>query len=213
MSNHAFWQFHKKLSTFLNHALPAYNIPLPNGKTWLMLSAQDTFSNSVFHSHKSLFFTNMSLWQVQEHQYLKVNYESVVDLKLTTNHLHCNLSFHGHEQHDCSLVCTQDKDGNNKNIFVYILFMFKQSIDSQTLNFTLVQPMDAPTSPQHAVDWDLWLRCLRTWPVALMEFITLHSVIRGALLVLDFVSMRGDFFSLIMWTPTCFFICRDICPN
>jgi hypothetical protein len=60
VSNHAFGQFRKKLSTFLNHTLPAYNIPLPNGKTWLMLAAQDTVSSSIFHSHESLFFTNMS---------------------------------------------------------------------------------------------------------------------------------------------------------
>ncbi|KAG1842964.1 hypothetical protein F4604DRAFT_1597049 [Suillus subluteus] len=153
-SNRAFGQFRKKLSTFLNHALPAYNIPLPDGKTWLTLSAQD---------------------MVQEHQYLKVNYESVVDWKLTTNHLRCNPSFQGHERHDCAPVHTQDKDGNNKNIFVRVLFMFKQSIGSQTLDLTLVQPMDAPMGPQHA-------------------FITLHSVIRGALLVPDFASTRGDFF-------------------
>ncbi|KAG1738198.1 hypothetical protein EDB19DRAFT_1983664 [Suillus lakei] len=143
VSNRAFGQFRKKLSTFLNHALPAYNIPLPDGKTWLTLSAQDT---------------------VQEHRYLKVNYESV------------------------------DKDGNNKNIFVRILFMFKQSIGSQTLDLTLVQPMDAPTGPQHAIDQDLRLRRLRARPLALTEFITLHSVIRGALLVPDFASTRGDFF-------------------
>ncbi|KAG1865546.1 hypothetical protein DFJ58DRAFT_838652 [Suillus subalutaceus] len=173
VSNRAFGQFRKKLSTFLNHALPAYNIPLPDGKTWLTLSAQDT---------------------VQEHQYLKVNYESVVDWKLTTDHLRCNPSFHGRERRDCALVRTQDKDGNNKNIFVCILFMFKQSIGSQTLDLALVQPMDAPTGPQHAIDQDLRLRRLRARPLASTEFITLHSVIRGALLVPDFASTRGDFF-------------------
>ncbi|KAG1854811.1 hypothetical protein DFJ58DRAFT_841293 [Suillus subalutaceus] len=140
VSNCAFGQFRKKLSTFLNHALPAYNIPLPDGKTWLTLSAQDT---------------------VQEHRYLKVNYKSVVDWKLTTDHLRCNPSFHGRERRDCALVRTQDKDGNNKNIFVRILFMFKQSIGSQTLDLALVQPMDAPTGPQHATDQDLRLRRLR----------------------------------------------------
>ncbi|KAG1860331.1 hypothetical protein DFJ58DRAFT_715642 [Suillus subalutaceus] len=142
VSNRAFGQFRKKLSTFLNHALPAYNIPLPDGKTWLTLSAQDTV----------------------------INYESVVDWKLTTNHLRCNPSFHGRERRDCALVCTQDKDGNNKNIFVRILFMFKQSIGSQTLDLALVQPMDAPIGPQHAIDQDLRLRCLY------------------------FASTRGDFF-------------------
>jgi hypothetical protein len=115
--------------------------------------------------------------QVQEYQYLKVNYESVVDWKLTTDHLCCNPRFHGCERCDCALVRTQDKDRNNKNILVHILFMFKQSISSQTLDLTLVQPMGALMGPQHAVDWDLRLRRLRAWPLALTEFITLHSVI------------------------------------
>ncbi|KAG1764201.1 hypothetical protein EDD22DRAFT_845980 [Suillus occidentalis] len=38
-SKPAFAQFCKKLSLFLNNFLPAYNILLPDGKTWLMLSA------------------------------------------------------------------------------------------------------------------------------------------------------------------------------
>ncbi|KAG1897469.1 uncharacterized protein F5891DRAFT_1191930 [Suillus fuscotomentosus] len=134
VSNRAFGQFRKKLSTFLNHALPAYNIPLPDGKTWLTLSAQDT---------------------VQEHRYLKVNYESVVDWKLTTDHLRCNPSFHGRERCDYALVRTQDKDGNDKNIFVRILFMFKQSVGCQTLDLALVLPLDSLTGSQHSVDRDL----------------------------------------------------------
>ncbi|KAG1870704.1 hypothetical protein DFJ58DRAFT_713928 [Suillus subalutaceus] len=175
VSNRAFGQFRKKLSTFLNHALPAYNIPLPDGKTWLTLSAQDT---------------------------------SVVDWKLTTNHLRCNPSFHGRERRDCALVRTQDKDGNNKNIFVRILFMFKQSIGSQTLDLALVQPMDAPTGPQHAIDQDLRLRRLCARPLASTEFITLHSVIRGALLVPDFASTRGDFF-LVDYVDSDMFLCSQ----
>ncbi|KAG1880671.1 hypothetical protein C8R48DRAFT_668085 [Suillus tomentosus] len=36
-----FHQFRKKLATFLNHFLPSHNTPLPEGITWLRLSAQD----------------------------------------------------------------------------------------------------------------------------------------------------------------------------
>ncbi|KAG2343829.1 hypothetical protein BDR05DRAFT_999735 [Suillus weaverae] len=120
-SKPAFAQFRKKLSLFLNNFLPAYNIPLPDGKTWLILSARDT---------------------VQEHRFLKVNYESAVDWKLTTDYLWCNPSFHGHEQRDCALICTNDNDGNDKNIFVHILFMFKHTVGSKVLDLTLVLPMD-----------------------------------------------------------------------
>ncbi|KAG1835880.1 hypothetical protein DFJ58DRAFT_847294 [Suillus subalutaceus] len=114
-------QFRKKLSLFLNNFLPAYNIPLPDGKTWLILSAQDT---------------------VQEHRFLKVNYESAVDWKLTTDYLRCNQSFHGHERCDCALIHTNDKDVNDKNIFVHILLMFKHMIGSKVFDLALVLPMD-----------------------------------------------------------------------
>ncbi|KAG1883635.1 hypothetical protein F4604DRAFT_1920145 [Suillus subluteus] len=133
-SNPAFAQFHKKLSLFLNNFLPAHNIPLPDGKTWLRLSAQDT---------------------VQEHRFLKVNYESVVDWKLATDYLRCNPSFHGHERRDCALIHTNDKDGNDKNIFVRILLMFKHTVGSKVLDLALVQTMDAQMGPQCIIDQHL----------------------------------------------------------
>ena len=52
-SNRAFGKFRKKLSTFLNHFLYAEKIPLPDGVTWLTVSAQETVS--IF-----LYFHNMS---------------------------------------------------------------------------------------------------------------------------------------------------------
>ncbi|KAG1795406.1 uncharacterized protein HD556DRAFT_1431701 [Suillus plorans] len=93
----AFHQFRKKLATFLNHFLPSHNIPLPEGTTWLKLSAQD---------------------QIHEYRYLKVHYESTADWKLATDYLRCNPSFHGKERRDCTLIRTLDKDGRDKNIFV-----------------------------------------------------------------------------------------------
>ncbi|KAG0708008.1 hypothetical protein DFH29DRAFT_979597 [Suillus ampliporus] len=133
-SNPAFAQFRKKLSLFLNNFLPAYNIPLPDSKTWLRLSAQDT---------------------VQEHRFLKVNYESVVDLKLATDYLRCNPSFHGHERRNCALIRTNDKDGNDKNIFVRILLMFKHTVGSKVLDLALVLTMDARMGPRCAIDRDM----------------------------------------------------------
>ncbi|KAJ8580971.1 hypothetical protein M405DRAFT_887350 [Rhizopogon salebrosus TDB-379] len=130
---------------------------------------------------------------LQEHRYLKVNYESVVDWKLTTDHLRCNLSFHGHERRDCALICTKDKDGNDKNIFVQTLFMFKHTVGSSILDLALVLPLDAPLGPQRVVDRDLRLTRLRARPMASSEFIPLQSIIRGALLVPDFDSDRDYF--------------------
>ncbi|KAG1818973.1 uncharacterized protein BJ212DRAFT_1479097 [Suillus subaureus] len=47
-SIHAFHQFQKKLATFLNNFLPSHNIPLPEGTTWLKLSAQDQFIDITY---------------------------------------------------------------------------------------------------------------------------------------------------------------------
>ncbi|KAG2068603.1 hypothetical protein BDR04DRAFT_1129211 [Suillus decipiens] len=122
-SSCTFHQFQKKLATFLNHFLPSHNIPLLEGTTWLKLTAHD---------------------QIHEHHYLKVHYKSAADWKLTTNYLK--------ERCDYILICTQDKDGHNKNIF----------------------------------------------------FITLHSIICGALLVPDFTN-KGDYF-LVDYVDTNMFL-------
>ncbi|KAG1797456.1 uncharacterized protein HD556DRAFT_1233350 [Suillus plorans] len=168
----AFHQFRKKLATFLNHFLPSHNIPLPEGTTWLKLSAQD---------------------QIHEYRYLKVHYESTADWKLATDYLRCNPSFHGKERRDCALIRTLDKDGRDKNIFVKILCMFKHTVGSCTLDLALVLPMDALIGPRRCMDRELRLTRLRARPASSSEFITLHSIICGALLVPDFAH-DGDYF-------------------
>ncbi|KAG1776116.1 hypothetical protein EV702DRAFT_1180116 [Suillus placidus] len=181
-SNRTFDQFRKKLATFLNHFLPSHHIPLPDGIRWLKLSAQD---------------------QVHEHRYLKVHYESTATWKLATDYLRCSPSFHGHERHDCALIRTQDKDGHDKYIFIKLLFMFKHTVGSHTLDLALVLPMDA--SPRwRLLDRDLRLTRLRARPAASSEFITLHSIIRGALLVPDFDN-NGDYF-LVDYVDTDMFL-------
>ncbi|KAG2737132.1 hypothetical protein P692DRAFT_20762491, partial [Suillus brevipes Sb2] len=117
------------------------------------------------------------LSQVQEHRFLKVNYESAVDWRLATDYLRCNPSFHGHER--------RDEDGNDKNIFVRILLMFKHTVGSKVLDLALVLPMDQRMGPRRAIDRDLQLTRLRARPMASSEFITLHSIIRGVLVVPD----------------------------
>lgn len=138
------------------------------------------------------------LWQVQEHQFLKVNYKSTVDWRLATDYLQCNPSFHGHEQCDCILICINDKDGNDKNIFVHILLM--HTVGSKVLDLALVLPMDLRMGLQLAIDWDLQLTCLHAWPMASSKFIMLHSIILGVLVVLEF-AIPGDYF-LINYVDT-----------
>ncbi|KAG1732179.1 uncharacterized protein EDB91DRAFT_1058197 [Suillus paluster] len=134
-SNCTFAHFQKKFTIFLNDFLPSNNIPLPNSLTWLRRAAEDT---------------------LQEYCYLKVNCKSFIDWKSATKYLRCNPSFYGCEWCNCAMIHTHDKDGNDQNIFVQLLFMFK-------------------------------------YVVTLSEFISLHSIIHGALLVPDYDS-NTDFF-------------------
>ncbi|KAG1899028.1 uncharacterized protein F5891DRAFT_1190206 [Suillus fuscotomentosus] len=171
-SNRAFQDFRKKFTKFLNTFVASNDIPLADGVTWLWPTAND---------------------KLQEHRYLKVNYESIVDWKLTTDYLRCNPNFHGCERRDCALIRTLDKDGIDKCIFVRLLFMFKFTVSNHTFELALVLPMDAPTGSRGGVDRDLGLTRLRARPLASSEFISLQSIVRGALLVPDHDHDR-DFF-------------------
>lgn len=132
--------------------------------------------------------------QLQEYCYLKVHYKSVVDWKLATNYLRCSPSFHGHERCDWALIRTHDKDSNTKNIFAQILFMFKYTVGDQHLDLALVLPMDAPIGPQLAIDQDLRFTWLHAQPAASSEFLSIYSIICGALLVPDYANPHQDFF-------------------
>ncbi|KAF8427202.1 hypothetical protein L210DRAFT_3614939 [Boletus edulis BED1] len=173
-SNQAFRDFHNKFVTFINQFAHAHNIPLPNGEEWFVPTGQA---------------------EIQEFWYLKVNYESAVDWRLATDYLRCNPSFHGNQRYDCVLISTQDRHGNTTHIFARLLMMFRYVLNGNQdpLDLALVQPMDAPTGNQCVLDHDLGFTRLRARPTARSEFISLRSVVRGALLVPDF-RHAGDFF-------------------
>ncbi|KAF8546501.1 hypothetical protein OG21DRAFT_1491146 [Imleria badia] len=122
--------------------------------------------------------------QLQEYHYLKVNYESLVDWKLTTDHLRCNPFFFGHEHHDCVLIREADK-----HFFARLLFMFRFTIGERPFDIALILPMDTPTG-----DRDLGFTRVRSKPPTSSEFVFLESVVRGTLLVPDFDSKHNDHF-------------------
>ncbi|KAG9310467.1 hypothetical protein JVU11DRAFT_9611 [Chiua virens] len=147
--------------------------------------------------------------KLQEHQYLKVHYESMVDWRLLTDYLRCSPKFHGLERCDCALVRTLDlgADQNKKIIVVQLLFMFRYTVAGHTFDLALVLPMDVPTGPRHSVDHDLRLRRFHSHSHGLTEIISLRSIIHGALLVPDF-SREGDFF-LVDFVDGDIFICAQ----
>lgn len=71
--------------------------------------------------------------------------------------------------------------------------MFKFTVSNHTFELALVLPMDAPTGSRRSMDRDLGLTRLRARPLASSEFISLQSIVRGALLVPDYDN-NGDFF-------------------
>lgn len=80
-----------------------------------------------------------------------------------------------------------------KDIFVRLLFMFKYFVGNTRLDLALVQPLDVPTGPKCVVDKDLNLIRLCQWPPAFSEFISLQSIIHGALVVPDFSCNNNHF--------------------
>ena len=130
-SDRAFQNFRRKLTTFVNNLFLAQEVPLPGP---IQPAAHDKVCR--------MFDWQPTNWpqavQIQEHRYLKVHYESMVDWKLTTNYLRCNPSFHGQERYDCALVHTLDKDQNKKIIVIRLLSIFKYTVTGHTLDLALV---------------------------------------------------------------------------
>ncbi|KAG1729317.1 uncharacterized protein EDB91DRAFT_1239239 [Suillus paluster] len=133
--DHAFRAFHRKLSEFINTALPTYGHQL---MSWLTIPAD---------------------FEIHEHRYLKVNYESTVDWKQVTDHLWCNPQFHG------SPRCHIPNIG--------------------PMEFALVQPYTAGIGSPRRMDRSLKLTRVKALPRASSIFIPLSSFIRGTVLVPD----------------------------
>ncbi|KAJ7922455.1 hypothetical protein B0H13DRAFT_2230481 [Mycena leptocephala] len=161
----AFQRFRVKFGVFITQFLTAHDYNLPNGKP---LRFDDTDTISPF-------------------QFLKVHYESMSDWKWTADYLRCNPKFHDHPRYDFVLVQTTDKP-----IFAQLLYMFSCTVEGKSHHFALILPLDAPTGNVKKKDKLLRFRRVRAQARKNSEFISLHSIIRGAVLVAD-SDRAGDF--------------------
>ncbi|KAI6105102.1 hypothetical protein EV401DRAFT_2060642 [Pisolithus croceorrhizus] len=85
---------------------------------------------------------------IREYKYLKVNYESLVNWKLNTNHLQCNPMFHGAPWYDCAVVQLTKADVT----FIHLISIFSCEIpDVCSINLALIQPFTAKTGVITAV--------------------------------------------------------------
>ncbi|KAG2116407.1 uncharacterized protein F5147DRAFT_743074 [Suillus discolor] len=157
----AFHQFHTKLNHFLN-MIP---VIARNGHVALELSANI----------------------VTEFRYLKANFESMVDFRISTDYLCCSPMFHNAPRYDSIIIRTQDGI-----IFGRLIFIFTCLVEGTSHSMALIQPYDAPIQNRPLKDRLLGLWRVRAQPRHKSEFIFTESIIRGVLLLED-RSQPGDF--------------------
>ncbi|KAG1768464.1 hypothetical protein EV702DRAFT_1181984 [Suillus placidus] len=156
----AFQGFRRKFSNFVNISLPTYGF------------------------HLTRWFTIPVDFQIHEYRYLRLNYESTVNWKQSTDHLRSNPSFHGSPRFDCALI----KLTAEKNVFVKIILMFQCEVPDVvgTFQLALVQPYTAGIpGGARRIDKDLRLNRVKAVPRGDSIFVPLKSFIRGAVLARD----------------------------
>lgn len=120
-------------------------------------------------------------------QFLKVHYDSLSDWKPTLDYLRCNPKFHGHPRYDYVLVKTTQEP-----IFAQLIYLFSCTVGDKPYPLALVLPLDAAIGRVTQKDKLLRFRRVRAKPRRQAEFISVRSIIRGAVLVPDF-DKAGDF--------------------
>ena len=109
---------------------------------------------------------------------MKINYENLVTWKQSTDYLRCTPKFHDRPRYDSVIVETV-----NGPIFAILICIFDYNIEDRKYPTALIQPCDAPTGRLRKKDVDLHFLRVRSRPRNRAEFISLRSIVRGALLV------------------------------
>ncbi|KAJ7116962.1 hypothetical protein C8R44DRAFT_832414 [Mycena epipterygia] len=161
----AFQRFRIKFGDFVSDFLPAFGYNLPN--------------------RQRMRFDGIDM--IVPFQFLKVHYESMGTWTSTADYLRCNPKFHGHPRYDCVLIETSQQP-----IFAQIIYLFSCIVEDKSHPFALVQPFDAPTGRVGRKDKQLRFHRVRAKPRKNSEFISVHSIIRGVVLVPDFDKL-GEF--------------------
>ncbi|KIK35236.1 hypothetical protein CY34DRAFT_17146 [Suillus luteus UH-Slu-Lm8-n1] len=156
----AFQGFRRKFSNFVNISLPTYGFHLTR---WITIPID---------------------FQIREYRYLRLNYESTVNWKQSTDHLRSNSSFHGSPCFDCAFIQLSAE----KKVFVKIILMFQCEVPDVvgTFQFALVQPYTAGIpGGARRINKDLRLNRVKAVPRGDSIFVPLKSFIRGAVLARD----------------------------
>ncbi|KAJ7715035.1 hypothetical protein DFH07DRAFT_785677 [Mycena maculata] len=161
----AFQNFRIRFSDFLSGFLQAHGLPLPGGKRATFIPEQE----------------------ITPYQYLKVFFRSLDNWADETDYLRCSPSFHNRERYDAAIVKT-----TTGNVFVRLVYVFTCTIEEKVYPFALVQALDVGTGQRSAKDKALGFYRIRERERKKAEFISIQSIIRGALLAPDF-DKPGDY--------------------
>jgi len=104
----------------------------------------------------------------------------MVDWCEATNYLWCSPLFHKYPCYDFIIVKLEHSD-----FFARLIFTFVCIIGADEYALALIQPFDTPVELRRS-DHDLHFHCVKAKPRSKMEFISVRSIIRGAVLVEDF---------------------------
>ncbi|KAJ6510938.1 hypothetical protein C8R45DRAFT_1050416 [Mycena sanguinolenta] len=181
----AFTRFQIRFADFLNMFLPAYGHPLPRGKRVAFVAEQE----------------------IIPYQFLKIHFKSLEHWLDDADFLRCNPCFHNRERYDAALVKT-----TAGNIFVRLAFVFTCEVGGKIHPFALVRPLDVRTGQRTAKDKALGLHRVRQRERKNCEFISAHSIIRGALLVPDF-DKKGDYFVVDVVDADMYFRLKAMYPE
>ncbi|KAG6824695.1 hypothetical protein H0H92_006110 [Tricholoma furcatifolium] len=169
----AYSHFRTSLGAFLTRFLPAYNISLPQGRP-ITFRAGDS---------------------ITEYRYLKVQYTCTSDWEVKTDYLRCNPNFHGHPRFDCVLVNSEPQP-----YFARIITLFTCIVANESYPLALIQPFASVYTHLNRRRKDIELKLLRFRANLRkdFEFISIHAIIRGAVMVpsgeLDFANGSRDYF-------------------
>ena len=105
----------------------------------------------------------------------------------STDYLRCNPSFHGNPRYDAVIVQTV-----KGLIFGILICVVNYAVEGRDYPTALILPCDTPTGRLLRKDIDLGFTRVRRKARESSEFISVHSIIRGAVLVPAF-DKEGDF--------------------
>lgn len=100
---------------------------------------------------------------------------------MKADYLRCNPDFHHHARYDYILV-----DGGDENFFAKLILIFTITLDDTEYPLAYIQPFDRSTGSIRNKDKDLGFYRIGAQPRNKAEFISIHSIIRGAYIVPDF---------------------------